>query len=257
MSAKSVGFIGGGRIAAVFLGGWSRAGALPGKVVVFDSDPEVSAKLKARYHGVETAGLAEAGGQDIVFLAVHPPVVGSVVPQVGPALKADAVMVSLVPKFTAAKLTELLGGFRRIVRMIPNAASIVGKGYNPAAFSDVFCERDCRELRCLFAPLGECVKVPEEQLEAYAVVTAQSLTYFWPQIDMLASLAEASGLSREESLKGIEGMLLGAVAALRDSGLSPAEVQDLVPVRPLAEEVTAFVVAARPKLEGIMAKLRS
>jgi pyrroline-5-carboxylate reductase len=74
---------------------------------------------------------------------------------------------------------------------------------------------------------------------------------------MLASLAEASGLSRKEALKGVEGMLLGAVATLRDSGLSPAEVQELVPVRPLAEEVNAFVGAARPKLEGIMAKLRS
>jgi pyrroline-5-carboxylate reductase len=169
MSTKSVGFIGGGRIATVFLGGWSRAGALPGKVVVFDSDLEVSAKLKARYPGVEIAGLAEAAGQDVVFLAVHPPVVGSVVSQVGPVLKTDSVMVSLVPKFTAAKLTELLGGFRRIVRMIPNAASIVGKGYNPTAFSDVFCERDCRELCCLFAPLGECGKVPEAQLETYAV----------------------------------------------------------------------------------------
>ncbi len=257
MSAKSVGFIGGGRIATVFLGGWSRAGALPGNVVVFDSDAEVSAKLKARYPDIEIAGLAEAAGQDIVLLAVHPPVVGSVVPLVGPALKADAVLVSLVPKFTAAKLAEMLGGFRRIVRMIPNAASLVGKGYNPTAFSDVLCGRDCRELGCLFAPLGACVEVPEAQLETYAVLTAQSLTYFWPQIDMLASLAEASGLSRDESLKGIEGMLVGAVAALRNSGLTPAEVQDLVPVRPLADEVNAFVGAARPKLAAVLAKLRA
>ena len=257
MRMKSIGFIGGGRIATVFLGGWSRANALPAKVLVYESNKEVADKLKARYPIVEIASLSDSASQDIVFLAVHPPVVASVLPQIGTALKANGILVSLVPKFRLAKLTEIMGGFERIVRMIPNAASIVGKGYNPTMFSSSLNEKDKADLCCLFAPLGACVEVPEIQLETYAVVTAQSLTYFWPQIGMLSSFAESSGLAREESLKGIEGMLLGAVAALRDSGLSPAEVQDLVPVRPLAEEVNTFVGAARPKLEEMIAKLRS
>ena len=257
MNTKSVGFIGGGRIATVFLGGWSRANALPAKILVYDSNQETADKLKARYPHVEIASLADAARQDIVFLAVHPPVVASLLPQVGTALRADGVMVSLVPKFTAEKLTELLGGFKRIARMIPNAASIVGKGYNPTTFSNRLSENEQSELCRLFAPLGACVEVPEAQLETYAVLTAQSLTYFWPQITMLASLAESSGLTHAEAFKGFEGMLLGAVAALRDSGLSSAGVQDLVPVRPLADEVNTFVGAARPKLEEMMAKLRS
>ena len=46
------------------------------------------------------------------------------------------------------------------------------------------------------------------------------------------------------------------VALLRDE-LQAEEVLDLVPVKPLAEEVSAYVGAARPKLEGLLAKLRS
>lgn len=257
MSTKSVGFIGGGRIATVFLGGWSRAGAMPAKVTVFDSNQEVVAKLASRHSTVQAGSLEAAAGQDIVFLAVHPPVMGSVLPQIAQSLKPDAILVSLAPKFTAAKLSESLGGFKRIVRVIPNAASIVGKGYNPTALGSALDGAERGEMRGLLAALGECVEVPEAQLEIYAVVTAMGLTFIWPQIDLLVSIAESAGLSREAALKGVEGMLLGAVATMRESGLTAEEVLDLVPAKPLAEEVSAYVGAARPKLEGVLAKLRS
>ncbi len=256
MSEMSIGFIGSGRIAKVILGGWSRVGAMPGEVVVFDSNQEVTAKLKSRHPGLSVGTLAEAAGQEIVFLAVHPPVVAGVIPELKTVLKREAILVSLAPKFTVAKLMEMLGGFRRIARMIPNAPSIVGKGYNPVVFGEALGEPERATLRRLFGALGDCVEVPEAQLEVYAVVTAMGLTFLWPQLEMLASLAATSGLSRQAAWDGIEKMLVGAVAAMRDAGLTSAEVQDLVPVKPLAEEAGAFVSASRPKLEGLLAKLR-
>jgi len=256
MSTHSVGFIGGGRIATIFLGGWTRAGVVPGAIVVCDSNPDVAAKLKAQYPGVKTASLAEAAAQDVVFLAVHPPVVGSVLPGLKPALKPTAVLVSLAPKFTIAKLSEMLGGFRRIARVIPNAPSIVGRGYNPAAFGEALGRQDREALRGLLAGLGDFVEVPEEQLEVYAVVTAMGLTFLWPQLDLLAAIAKNAGVSSGAAWEGIEKMLIGAVAALRDSGLSADDVFNLIPVKPVDEEAKAFVGAARPKLEGLLAKLR-
>ena len=38
MTLQSVGFIGGGRVARILLGGWRRAGILPSEVVVYDPD---------------------------------------------------------------------------------------------------------------------------------------------------------------------------------------------------------------------------
>ena len=256
MSTKSVGFIGGGRVATILLGGWKQAGAMPDTVVAFDSNQGVAAKLRSSHPGIELGTLAEAAAQDIVFLAVHPPVVASVLPELKPALTVDSILVSLAPKFTVAKFSDMLGGFDRIARMIPNAPSIVGKGYNPVACGDALGEQERAALRDLLAGLGECVEVPEAQLEVYAVVTAMGLTFLWPQLDMLATLAETSGLSRKAAWDGIEKMLAGAVAAMRDSGLNAPAVQDLVPVKPVAEETEAFVNAAKPKLEGLLAKLR-
>jgi pyrroline-5-carboxylate reductase len=256
MSTANVGFIGSGRVATILLGGWERAGSMPGTVAAFDGNPDIVARLQGRHSAVRAATLAEAAAQPIVFLALHPPMIGEVLPQLKEVLPANAVLVSLAPKFTVAKLTELLGGFDRIARLIPNAPSIVGKGYNPIAFGNALPEPDRAALRRLFSTLGTCVVVAEAELEVYAVVTAMGPTFLWPQLEMLASLAESAGLSRQAAWNGIEKMASGAAVAMREAGLSAAEVQDLVPVKPVAEEAAAFVSAARPKLEGLLAKLR-
>ena len=48
MRAESVGFIGGGRIARIMLEGWSRADAMPARVVVSDTNVDaLAAKLQA------------------------------------------------------------------------------------------------------------------------------------------------------------------------------------------------------------------
>lgn len=75
MHHQSIGFIGGGRVTRIILEGWQRAQKLPATVVVSDCQAEALARIMARFPGVETAGCsADATGQDVVFLAVHPPV---------------------------------------------------------------------------------------------------------------------------------------------------------------------------------------
>jgi pyrroline-5-carboxylate reductase len=256
MAGKSIGFIGGGRIVSVLLGGWARACAMPAKVVVFDPNQDVLARLKAKHPQVETTGdLSVAAGQDVVFLAVHPAVIKDVLPQVKAAMRADAVLVSLAPKFTVARLSEMLGGFSRIVRMIPNAPSIVNKGYNPVAVGKAVAgEKD--DLQQLLRTLGDCPEVPEKHLEAYAIVTAMGPTYFWPQLYELKALGESFGLSGEAAMKAVDKMLCGTVATLKNSGLAADQVQDLIPVKPLADELNSLVQAARTKLTALMEKIR-
>ncbi len=60
-------------------------------------------------------GNSAAASQDIIiFLAVHPPVLAEVAAAVKGGLKPAAVVVSLAPKFTIARLRERLGGCARI-----------------------------------------------------------------------------------------------------------------------------------------------
>jgi len=258
MTNKSVGFIGGGRVTRIVLEGWYRAGAMPGKVVVSDCNADALARLKGRFPDVQTVvgNNAIAASQDIVFLAVHPPVMAEVCTGIRGMLKPDAIVVSLAPKFTMAKLTELFGGFARLARMIPNAPSLIGAGYNPVSFAARLTAEDRSELRTLLEPLGECPEVAEEKLEAYAVLTAMGPTYLWFQLQALREVAAGFGLSEAEITPALKNMVYGSVRTLLESGLVPAEVMDLIPVKPLAEMEVHVTELYRTRLAGIYQKIK-
>jgi pyrroline-5-carboxylate reductase len=257
MTTKTIGFVGGGRVTRIFLEGWQRAGQLPGKIVVSDCNAETLAKLKARFPAIETSALSKAAAaQDIVFLAVHPPVLAEVVAAINGALQPGALLVSLAPKFTMAKLTELLGGFARLARAIPNAPSVLNLGFNPVAFAPALLAADKAEITALLKPLGECPEVAEAKLEGYALLTGMGPTYLWFQLQALREVAGGFGLSEAEIAPALKRMVCGATRTLLESGLSPAEVMDLIPVKPLAEMEAQVAELYRTRLPALYQKIK-
>jgi len=247
MNTPSIGFIGGGRIARIFINGWRQAGKLPGKVVV--SDPATTPVTT-------TNNNAEAAAQDIVFLAVHPPAVKDALSAVAGNLRPEAILVSLTPKWTFAKLSEWAGGFQRIARVIPNAPSYVGAGFNPVSFSAALNETDRQAVRALLAPLGQCPEVPENALEPYAVVAAMAPNIFWPQLYELQALGESFGLTPAQAQTAIAQMLTGCAETMTKSGLSRDEVLDLIPRKPLAEVEPTILNAYRTALPAVFAQIK-
>jgi pyrroline-5-carboxylate reductase len=258
MTTKTLGFIGGGRVTRIFLQGWQRAKALPAKIVVSDCNADTLAKLKARFPVIEIApgNSAAAAAQDIVFLAVHPPVMAEVAAGIKGSLKPGATVVSLAPKFTIAKLTELLTGFTRLARVIPNAPSVVNFGFNPVAFGPAFSAADKADIIGLLSPLGECPEVAETKLEGYALLTGMGPTYLWFQLQTLREVATGFGLSDADIAPALKRMVCGATRTLLESGLAPAEVMDLIPVKPLAEMEPQVAELYRTRLPALYQKIK-
>jgi len=258
MVTKSIGFIGGGRAARILLGGWAKSKSWPREIVVSDPDERVLGQLRESYPQIVAVpdGNERATSQDIVFLALHPPAIARVGAEVKAAIKPDATIVSLAPKLTIARLTELFGGFARIARLIPNAPSILAAGFNPIAFGAHLPAAEREVLSELLGKLGECHVVAEEKLEAYAFTTAMSPTYFWPQLYELQSLAESFGLSAKEAREGIWHTMCGLLATMYSSGFDRAAVEDLIPVKPLAELEPSFRAAYRTRPPALMEKIR-
>lgn len=258
MPANTVGFIGGGRIARIILGGWQRAGFTPAEVVVSEPNAQSLEKLRAIYPAVRNTPDAPwlLGQMECVIVAVHPPAVADALRPLAGHLRPDAVVLSLAPKVTLSRLSELLGGFAGVARAIPNAPSLVGEGYNPVALGASLDEAGREEVLSLLRPLGACPVVPEEHLEAYAVLTAMGPTYLWFQLQQLRELGRSFGLPPADVDAGVAATVGGAARALLGSGLDPADVLDLVPVRPLQEDEEAIRAAYRTRLGAIYQKLR-
>ncbi|MBZ5500434.1 MAG: NAD(P)-binding domain-containing protein [Acidobacteriia bacterium] len=259
MTGKTVGFIGGGRVAHIILGGLKKAGQMPAKVVVSDVSLDALNRLRARYPEIQTVhnDNRPPASQELVFAGLHPPALPGCLGEIKGCLKPNAILISLAPKLSIAKLAGALDGFDRIVRLIPNAPSIIGAGFNPLTFSRALSEAEKVEMSALVGALGKCPEVDEAKLEAYAIVTAMGPTYLWFQLHELQKIAESFGLSRREAETGISEMVAGTGKSLFGSGVAAEEVMDLVPVKPLGDEEEKIKAAYHAKLEALYAKLKN
>jgi len=256
MNTKSFGFIGGGRITRIMLEGFSRAGFNPAKIIVSDINLEILEKLKTDYPGIIISQDNSMPVQaDIIFIALHPPAFNEFLNNIKEEIDSDQILISLIPKIKIERISGALNGFNRIIRMNPNAATIIDEGYNPVTFSISFSEIEKMELLKFFSIFGFCPEVEEHKLEVFAVITAMGPTYFWFQIYELMKIAKSFGLNEEEVNCGIAKMVTGAVDTIFKSKLPAETVMNLVPVRPLEQEEDNIKKIFRTKINLIYNKL--
>jgi len=108
----------------------------------------------------------------------------------------------------------------------------------------------------LLSALGACPQVAEADLETYAILTAMGPTYLWFQLYELLDLATSFGLGDEDARRALQAMVEGTLTTMEQSGLTAAEVMDLVAVRPLGDEEASILELYRSKLPALFARLR-
>ena len=253
---QSVGFIGGGRVTKILLQGFKNKNVQFGKVVVVDTNPEVLANLKRQFPEVESADAKIAGGQDIVFIALHPPVVMDTLELIKEKIKTDSVVISLAPKINLPKLLLKLGHVKNLARLIPNATSYINEGYNPVTFATDFDPAKKQVILDLLNNLGNTFEVFEEKLESYAIMSAMLPTYFWFQWRELAEIGGKIGLTDEESKKTIYETIIASLNLMYKTGLTPSEVIDLIPVKPIGEHEQQIAEIYKTKLIGLFEKIK-
>ena len=235
MESKSIGFIGGGRITKIFLQGFSNPSVPISSIKIFEPDGEILKKLTSAFPAIlQAKDPADAAAQDIVFIAVHPPVVMEILQLIRKSTVKSTVVVSLAPKITLQKMASILPT-RKLIRMIPNATSFINKGYNPVSFHPDFNKKEKKNLLKMFKILGKTFETEESKLESYAVVSAMLPTYFWFQWQELIRIGQKTGLDKSESRKAVQSSLKKAISIFFNSELSSEEIMDLIPVKPIGE----------------------
>lgn len=252
----SLGFIGGGRVTKILLQGFKNKNVQFGKVVVTDTNPEVLMNLSKQFPELESGDAKSAAAQDIVFIALHPPVIMDTLELIKNEIKAEAIVISLAPKINLPKLSMKLAHVNNLARLIPNATSYINNGYNPVTFAAGFDLSKKKEIMDLFSSLGTTFEVSEEKLESYAIMSAMLPTYFWFQWRELAEIGNKIGLSDEESKKSIYDTIIASLDLMYKSGLSASEVIDLIPVKPIGEHELQIAEIYKNKLLGLFEKIK-
>ena len=253
---QSIGFIGGGRVTRILLQAFKNKNAQFSKIVVTDTNPLVTGNLKKSFPDIQVENASIAASQDIVFISLHPPVVMDALELAKNQFKASSVVISLAPKITIAKISSKLSKVNKIARLIPNATSFINEGYNPVCFSSDFTRNEKQQVLDLLRLLGNTFEVSEEKLESYAIMSAMLPTYFWFQWKELVEIGQKIGLSEKESNDSINDTLVASLNLMFKSGLTPAEVMDLIPVKPIGEHETQISEIYKTKLIGLFEKIK-
>lgn len=254
---KTIGFIGGGRITRILLNGFKNTNVSFATISVYETNETVLNALKADYPRIETSmDPLKAASSDWVFIALHPPVLMETLTALKNSIKKDAMVVSLAPKITIDKIKSVLPHVPNLARMNPNAGTYVNKGYNPVFFAQSAEKKVVIEFLEIFEKLGKVPVVPENQIEAYAMISAMGHTYFWYQLQQLKELGLSYGLSESEANETLTAMLWGTTETLFNSGLNYDKVVDLVPVKPMAEHENAVREFYKSSLNGIYQKIK-
>ena len=225
-----IAFIGGGNMAEALIRGLLEAGiAKAGSICVSDVVAARLTHLRRRYHVRTTADNAEAAGRaDILFLAVKPQNMEEALDAVAPGLKDSCLVVSIMAGVPTEKIEQRLGGKGRVVRVMPNAAALVGKGAAGVAGGKRARRRDVETVVGLLASVGRAIVVNETQMDAVTGLSGSGPAYVAVIIEALADGGVLMGLPRETALMLAAQTVSGAAAMVLETGEHPGRIKDQV-----------------------------
>lgn len=219
--------IGGGAMGGSIARGLAGAeGVEKGQVVVADPSEEAREALEAE--GVVTfASADEALGwdPDVVFLAVKPQILDTVVAPVAEML-AGRLVVSIAAGVPLAHLQELVPG-ARAVRVMPNLPVAVKKGACAIAPGDAATAEDTALVEELLGELGAVAVMREDQLDVEGAVVGCGPAFFALMVDALTRAGVEAGLPAA-TCRDLVRETMGGVAEMLADGTHPRAFMERV-----------------------------
>ena len=221
-----IGFIGVGNMAGAILSGVLKSGKLTeSNVGLYDAFlPQCEKFPEARVYA-SARELVE--GERIVFFSVKPQVLPDVLKELSGVDVTGKIFVSICAAVATSYVQKALPG-AHVVRAMPNTPMLYGKGVCALSKSENVTEAEFFEICELFRVLGEVAVLDESLQNAVIAVTGSSPAYLFALADAMASAAEKSGFSYEESVRWIASVFEGAASMLRESKKSPKELCEMV-----------------------------
>jgi len=191
-------FLGGGNMANALIGGLLKQGACPAGLCVIEVDAAARARLSAAY-GVPCLAHANDGlpADGLIVLAVKPQQMQAAIAPLAGRLSRQ-IVVSIAAGLRLGTLSRWLGGYRRIVRAMPNTPSMIGAGITGlCAFPEVSAEERLAAEDVLRA-VGSTLWVADESgMDALTAVSGSGPAYVFLFIEALQQAAVDLGFAPE------------------------------------------------------------
>ena len=227
----TIGFIGGGNMAASLIGGLINAGMAASDMTVAEPDEKQRQSLKERFGINTTADNADTLSCDVVVLAVKPQLLKQVCQQLAPSAetKNNTLFISIAAGITSTAIDRWLGSNKAIVRCMPNTPSLVQCGASGLFANPQVSDEQKQQAEAIMQAVGIALWVDDEaQLNAVTAVSGSGPAYFFLMMEAMQQAGEALGLNTEVAQKLVLQTALGAARMASESEHAPAELRKMV-----------------------------
>ncbi len=238
---KKLGFIGGGNMAEALARGLiERKVFKPAELIVSDVDAGRRRKL-ARGLKVEVTdkNLEVLRASRTLLLAVKPQQMDEVLKELagnsadgggrGVRERGDRLFISIAAGIRIARLTGVLGARARVIRVMPNAPAMVGRGMAAMVRSSAATKADEAFALKIFRAVGDAVAVSDEaMLDAVTALSGSGPAYVYLFVKALADAGTSEGIPPELALRMALKTIEGAEYTMRTAKLTPEELIQVV-----------------------------
>jgi len=234
---KKLGFIGGGNMAEALARGLiARKIFKPAEILVSDVDAARRRKIKATLKVAVTDDNLEVIRESrAVLLAVKPQQIDEVLTVVKAAEKIrlhEKLFISIAAGITLARLTGALGSKARVIRVMPNAPAMVGRGMAALVRSKGASKTDEAFALKIFLAVGDAVALKNEALlDPVTALSGSGPAYVYLFVKALADAAASEGIPRDLAIRMALKTVEGAEYNMRISKLAPADLIRIVASR--------------------------
>ena len=200
----------------------------PENVTVSGPREERVRELRETYGVRATTNNRDAATANIVVLSVKPQILSRVLDEVGDAIDAEALVISIAAGVPVAAIQSRLASGTRVVRAMPNTPALVDAAATAIAGGEHARESDLEDARRIFDAIGITVVLEESQLDAVTGLSGSGPAYVFLILEALSDAGVKVGLSRRTSQLLAAQTLLGSAKLLLETNEHPGRLKDMV-----------------------------
>jgi pyrroline-5-carboxylate reductase len=233
----TIGFIGGGNMAASLIGGLINAGVPASDITIAEPDESQRQSLNERFKINTTADNNDTLQCEIVVFAVKPQILKNVCQQLDTNKIHNNLFISIAAGIKSSNINRWLsgeGGSKHngqlaIVRCMPNTPALLQCGATGLFANDAVSETQKLQAEKIMQAVGIVIWVDNEaQINAVTAVSGSGPAYFFLLMEAMQQAGEKLGLSAEISQQLVLQTALGASRMATENDLSPAELRKMV-----------------------------
>lgn len=254
LRSKRFAIIGTGNIGRILLERLILSGVTADHILIHDSE-ESRAQQAAHQFGARICALNDdlLCNVDVFLLASPPKSIIGILRSLVPYLHEGQVIVSFAAGIALHRLESILPSGVSVVRVMPNAPSLVGQGMNPVTFSATITPHAQILVQSILRTLGQCILVNDAQMNWCVGLTGAAMRSLLPALEGMTQAGIEAGFSEKEARQMAARVMLGTAALAVTRDLSFDELKSLTPMDTLDETAVReiFFKAARTAKEKI------